>query len=1026
MKKVLLFAGLLLFAFPELNANVKFAMKPSLSPDALFVYFSFNGDIYKVPVKGGDALSVLSTKGYDNNPKISPDGKWIAFSSDIDGNNNIYVSSLSGGEIKQLTWSDVSDIPVSWSPDSKSIYIESGRYNQVTTYNISISGGTPKRLFNDYFNTVTNLSVNPKTGNYIFNESMEGFSFATRKGYRGEHNSDLLEWDPVKKDFRELTSFNGKDLWPMTDKNGNIYYASEETNGYTNIMKYSPAKNETLTKFNSSIQYPSIAFNGEAIVFIKDYTINILDLKSGDVKVPEIDLSDSRVVNPISVKIETPEWVSLSPDGKKLAFSFRGALFVSDSKGNYVTQLPTDPKERVTEVQWSDDNTIYYLRTNKGYSNLFKINPLEKNENSIYLPLRNLKSLTISNKKDKLAFVEGSDKIMYINFKDGKPVEISKNEFWSFQTYPLQFSGDDKNLLFSAVNLFDRDIFIYNFENKTLLNLTNSATPEDDPQITKDGKYIYFTANRVSPSFPRGARSSIFRVSLGKEDTPYINGEFDKLFSKSKEQKDSVINIVTEDFQRRYEPVLRNNGNQSSPFLYNSGSKTYLLFNSNHEGESSLYIQEIKDWDQKPAQKVKGMRSANSYITNGNTLMALDKSGLYTIEPAGASATKIEINHSFSKSITDEFSQMLYEVWALLDQNFYDVNFHGADWPKIRDRYASFLPYVKTRTELRSLISDMLGELNSSHLGFSSSGREEASPFALYTSLPGLVFENNKPFIVKEIIRNSKADVRGLDIKPGDELVAVNGKRVEEGIERDYYFTEPQRKSEVKLTLKRDGKEFDLMVHTNSNAEIRDLQYLSWEDNCRSLTEKLGKGKFAYIHLRDMSDNALENFLIEMNTYAVHKEGLILDLRYNNGGNVHKEVIDYLLQKQHFSWSYRDKEKFSHPVITPSEKPLVVLINERSLSDAEVTSNGIQELGIAKIVGSESYRWIIFTSGASLVDGSFCRLPAWGCYSVDGKDLEKTGVKPDIYVKNSFKDRVESKDPQLERAVKELLSLQVK
>ncbi|MPM96072.1 Tricorn protease [bioreactor metagenome] len=172
-----------------------------------------------------------------------------------------------------------------------------------------------------------------------------------------------------------------------------------------------------------------------------------------------------------------------------------------------------------------------------------------------------------------------------------------------------------------------------------------------------------------------------------------------------------------------------------------------------------------------------------------------------------------------------------------------------------------------------------------------------------------------------------------------------------------------------------------------------------------------------------MSDEALSNFVIEMNTYGVHKQGLVLDLRYNNGGNVHREIIDFLRQKQHFRWSYRDQERVSHPNVTPADYPIIVLINERSLSDAEVTSNGIKELGIAKIVGTESYRWIIFTSGAMLVDGSSVRLPAWGCYTLDGKDLEKAGVSPDIYIKNTFKDRVESKDPQLERAIKELLSL---
>lgn len=1024
MKKIaLLLSSMLFLCFNVWGENLRFAVKPSLTPDSKTIYFSFNGDIFKVSREGGDALSVVSTKGNDNNPKISPDGKWLAFSSDLDGNNNVYVVPLTGGEITQLTYNDASDIPVSWASDSYTIYIESGRLNQVSTYSLNREGGTPIRLFENYFNTVSNLVQNPVNGSFIFNEAMEGFSFATRKGYRGEHNSDLLQWNPKTKDYSELTTFDGKDLWPMVDVKGNIYFASEEANGFTNLVKYSKEKNEYLTKFDVSIQYPSIAYNGEAIVYIKDYQLNIYDLNTKKAYTPEVELIDSRINNEISVKIETPLFASLSPDGKKLAFSYRGALFVSDAKGTFVTQIPTPKKERITEVVWSDNSTLYYIRTNKGWTNLFK---QKIGDNSaaieVYSPEENVKRLTLSSKRGMLAFVSGSSSLMSLNVSDDKVAELTKQEFWSFQNYSISFSSDDKYILFSATNLFDRDIFLYSFETKKVSNITNSATMEDDACFSADGKYIYFTANRTTPSFPRGARQNLFRASLYKSDTPFRASEFEKLFSSEKVKKDSVIKFDFTDFQRRFEPVQRV-GDQNSPFIYTSGEKVYLLYNSNHEGERGLYVQEIKDWDMKPAQKIKGVRSAGSYISNGKVLMALDQSGLYSIDVQSASATKIEINYSFSKSIKDEFEQMLFEVWGLLEQNFYDVKFHGADWDKVKERYSSYLPYVKNRSELRMLVTDMLGELNSSHLGFSSSGKEEDSPFKKITNNVGIQFENENPFIVKGIIRNSKADNFENSVMPGDKLVKVNGIQVNENIERDFYFTEPDRREEILLSFSRAGKEFDIRLHTNTTAEIRDLQYLAWEDECKALTEKLGKGKFAYIHMRDMGDAALENFFVEMNTYAVHKEGLILDLRYNNGGNVHQAVIDFLRQKQHFKWSYRDKEKVTHPNFTPANRPVIVLINERSLSDAEVTSNGIKELEIAKLVGTESYRWIIFTSGAGLVDGSFCRLPAWGCYSLDGKDLEKSGVKPDIYVKNTFKNRVEAKDPQLERAIKELLSL---
>jgi len=479
-------------------------------------------------------------------------------------------------------------------------------------------------------------------------------------------------------------------------------------------------------------------------------------------------------------------------------------------------------------------------------------------------------------------------------------------------------------------------------------------------------------------------------------------------------------------------------GTQNSPYIFAQKDRTFLFYSSNHEGESGLYVQEIKDWDQKPAQRVKGLSSADKYISNGKDMLVLCRDGLYKLDPSSASATKIEIKHTFSKNMQSEFSQMFYEVWATLAQNFYDVRFHGVNWKTKRDYYAGFLPMVKSRDELRTLINDMLNELNSSHMGFSSFGKEEDFPERYSSAETGLMFDNDNPYILDRIIAGSKADYTGNPLKKGDKLVAVNGMKVDFRINREKYFVSPVGKSEILLTFERAGEgktdvkgttdekgktEFDIRLHTMPSAEIRSLLYTEWEDANRAIVDKLGNGKIAYVHMRDMSANALNGFLLDMNTYAVHKDALILDLRFNDGGNVHKEVLDYLGQKQHFKWSYRTGQPATHPNVTPGDKPIIVLINERSLSDAEVTSNGIKALSLAKLVGTETYRWIIFTSGVRLIDGSSVRLPAWGCYSLDGKDLESTGVKPDIYVKNTFRDRLESMDPQLERAIKELLPL---
>ena len=392
------------------------------------------------------------------------------------------------------------------------------------------------------------------------------------------------------------------------------------------------------------------------------------------------------------------------------------------------------------------------------------------------------------------------------------------------------------------------------------------------------------------------------------------------------------------------------------------------------------------------------------------------------MDPAAATATKTEVKKDVDAVLDDEFRQMFYETWAVLEQNYYDVNFHGADWPAVRDYYASLLPYVRTRANLRTLLADLLGELNSSHLGFTSTGSEEKNETRIRTYGTGIVFDNASPYKVAGILADSPADRHGIDVRKGDELVAVNGVRVDKAQNREKYFSGAVPADELKLRFSRGGKEFDVKVHTTTFSNIKTLAYKEWEEQRADIVSDRTGGRVGYIHMRAMGAEDLDSFLLKMHTEVYDKDALILDLRYNNGGNVHKEVIDFLRGQAHFEWAYRDFPKASHPNVAPAGKPIVVLVNEHSLSDAEVTSNGIKTLGIAKLVGTETYRWIIFTSSVRLLDGSTCRMPAWGCYSViDGSDLENTGVKPDIYVKNTFKDRLEGKDPQLDAAIAEVI-----
>jgi C-terminal processing protease CtpA/Prc len=313
----------------------------------------------------------------------------------------------------------------------------------------------------------------------------------------------------------------------------------------------------------------------------------------------------------------------------------------------------------------------------------------------------------------------------------------------------------------------------------------------------------------------------------------------------------------------------------------------------------------------------------------------------------------------------------------------------------------------------------MLGELNSSHQGFFTNGADESVSLQNNTMETGIIFDNDDPYKVSYVVKRSNADKKGIAIRPGDVLMKVNDRTVAQNVDRNYYFTRPSIDREIKLTFSRGGQTYDVQLHPQST--LANNLYDQWIDNNQKRVDEESHNRIAYAHMKNMGTGELENFLIDMTKELNNKDALILDIRYNTGGNVHDEVLKFLSQRSYLQWKYREGSLTRQGNFTPSDKPIVLLVNEQSLSDAEMTSQGFKQLKLGKIIGNETYHWIIFTSGAGMVDGSFVRLPGWGCYTLDGKDLEATGVAPDIKVINTFEDKISGKDPQLERAIEEVM-----
>jgi len=1040
MKVASLISTLLVCAGLSAQETPVFANDPALSPDGSQLLFSYSGDLWQVATTGGAAARITALEGAESHPKISPDGKWIAFSSAQKGNNDVYVMSVDGGPIKQLTFNAANDEVANWSWDNETIYFTSNRYNRGTAFTVDKDGGTPKRVVDNYFNILHNTAEDAKTGHIYFNESWESSIFTHRKGYKGPFNPEIKSFDRKAGTVTVHTDYEGKDMWPMTDRKGNTYFVSDRDNGEYNLFRLDGNQTKRLTDFATSVYAPSISADGGKITFIRDYRIHVYDVATNTTATPKIDVSSYaglEQVEEYSVKSKLTAF-DVARDGKKMAFISRGALFVSDMKGKFVRQLDTGD-ERVTEVKWlKDGKTLVFAMTDGGYQNLYTIaadgsGAMTQRTSDT----RNNRGLEVSPDTTKLAYQSGRDQIRMLDLNSFVSTTLATDEIWGFQNNLVRWSPDGRYLMYNAYRNFEQDILLIDTqEGNKKINLTNTGVSENDPVWSPDGKYIYFTSARHQPNYPRGGGEvRLFRLPLQKFAEPFRQEKFDELFAEADKKdkdkgKDSVKVVLDLDrIMLRIEEVGPKAGDQSGPFVVMDDEKTIILYGSDHSGKNKFYKTVYEPFEDPKTEEIEGegVGNATDLVTVKGKHYLLGKGTVVEVDLDGKKLKPTEIDFDFRRGMGPEFRQMYFETWANMEENFYNEDFHGADWAALRDRYAAFLPDLTNRADLRRLTNDLLGELNTSHFGFSSSGEEEETRIELATVAPGLEFSKDDPYLIQSVITDGPADHAGIDISSGDRLVAVNGVRVDPTINREFYFYQPSVDKELALTLvpgtgaKSEAAEKIVLLHPESISSERNHRYDDWVRDNQQRVDQQTKERVAYVHMKNMSGGELDNFLDEMVSEGYNREGLILDLRYNTGGNVHDAVLQFLSQRPYATWKYREGAAAPQPNFAPQGKPIVLLINEQSLSDAEVTAEGFKQLGLGTIVGTPTYRWIIFTSGKGLVDGSFYRLPSWGVYGLDGRNLEKTGVEPDIRVDNTAADRAAGRDPQLDRAIQEVL-----
>jgi tricorn protease len=1037
MKRITLLGLVLLsFAIPTVCAqddSPYFVSHPSLTPDGETILFSYETDLWSVPSRGGTATRLTAMDGVETRPVVSPDGKWVAFSSNQFGNMDVFVMPLAGGEITRLTWHQADDEVENWSWDSSTIYFTSNRENRFSSWSVLAEGGTPKRVFSHYHLTDHNIAVRPD-GSYLFNTSWESKNQAHRKGYRGAFAPQIESYNPITDTYTAMTTHSGKDMWPSVDRTNRVYFISDELNGEYNLHRLVNGTKQPLTTFDTSIKHPRVSADGSRVVFTRDYQLWTYDAVNETASKVAFSVFGNTILDADQdFKVQGAiSMMDVSPDKKKIAFVSRGELFVSDADGKFVQQLSTDAMGRVMELKWlKDSKTILFSQTWNGYQNWFTISAdgstPEKRHTS---DLQNNRYISLSPDKTQAVYLSGRSEVRIMNLATFESNVVLEDEIWDIFSSAPSFSPNGQHLLYTAFRNFEQNIYIHTLATGKTIALTHTYVSETAPFWSPDGTYIYFQTNRTQPNYPYGSREKdIYRIALDYIQPEFRSDRVAQLFtttdatnpnSKTKEDKPIVtISINETGLADRWEQVGSSFGDQSNPFVYINNQKTYVLYQSNQgEGRTAWWKTVYEPFEPPKTEMIKGTQMGSSGIIEVDGAHWVILGGdIHTLNISAGSVEKVNIQHTFRRNLRSEFDQMFEEMWANFEVNFYSDDFHGKDWVATRDHYRAFLPQVRTRANLRELKNDMLGELNTSHIGFTSSGQEEDVYLGTVTQATGILFQADQPYLVDRTVTGSPAYTSATKVQKGDRLEAVNGVPVDPSNNRERYFARPSKDAEIVLTFLRENRRFDIKLEPATYLTVRNLMYDEWMNERQQIVDEQSNKRIAYIHMKNMSLGELDHFLMQMVSEGQDRDALILDLRYNTGGNVHDAVLQFLSQRAYIKWSYRGGALAPQSNFTPATKPTVLLINEASLSDAEMTAAGFKELGLGTIMGMETYRWIIFTSGRGLVDGSFYRLPSWGVYTFDGGNLEKTGVTPDLVVPLTTHDRIHDRDPQLLRAI---------
>lgn len=1060
MKKHLLVLYIVSFLTISAYGQENLLRFPSINANGSTIAFSYQGDIWTVAATGGKASRLTIHEAYESNPIFSQDGKTIAFSGNRFGNNDIFTIPTNGGIAKRLTWNSASDLAVSWTNDNKILFTTSREFRQIERdpeiYSIAASGGTEQRIAD-----VLGFEPTPSPDGKFMAFVTGGSNPVAREDYIGTANREIWIMNTKTKTYTKLPLFGTNDIMPHWAGNNLLYFLSSESGTY-NLYQIgiddngkASGKPKKLTNYkDEAIRHYNISNDGGTIVFEKDMNLYLYHTNKGNVEKINIQVNaDDRFdAEESKAMANGATEYALSPNGKLIAFTIRGEVFVkeADKERNSSVNISNHPYRDMNPVWLSDSALVFTSDRQGGNFNLYMARSQDTAEVNLFRTLKpGLIQLTnttedetspvISPDGKKIAYIQGRGKLIVAEIsRDGKlKNEKILTDSWSAPS-GVVWSPDSKWLAYSQSDLYANfEIFIQPADNSSKpVNVTMHPRTDSNPFWSADGSKLGFLSERNNLS------TDVWFVWLKKEDWEKVNEDWQDAAStdasasaRPNRAGNKPIKIDFDGINERTVQVTNFPGNEGDFVISKDGQTFYYTASTSTAKGRDLYS--IR-WDGKDLKE----------LTKGGSnpvAVSMDKEGKYVyISRFGGTLSRIDTKTAMQEPLPflarikvdyqAEKEQIFEEAWRTMRDNFYDPKMHGYNWNALHDKYKPRSLAASTSQDFRDMFNLMLGELNSSHQAFIAADRVETQKEN--TGLLGAELRPvNDGMLVTHVITETPASRSGSHLIDGDIITAVNGTSVKPEV-NFYSLLSGTVNQKVLLNVKgKNGVTKEVVIRpTASNT---DALYKEWVSNRRKLVDKYSNGKLGYIHIQAMNMPSFEETERAFTAAGYGKEGLIVDVRYNGGGSTTDYLMTVLNYKQH---AYaiprgatndleRDKLKFRdyYPVgerlvFAAWLKPSIAICNEGSYSNAEIFSHAYKQLGIGKLVGTTTNGSVISTGAKALLDGSSVRLPTRGWYvKATDKNEELGGAVPDIIVENDIDYIVKNDDAQLKTAVTTLL-----